>query len=320
MYKIKQSVLAAEFSCLADKCPSTCCAGWSVMWTDEEIKRLKSSVRGELAEKCAAAFQQINRYTSVTMNEEGFCPFLCDGLCTVHRDMGEELLSYTCREYPRLTIFDGKDFLRSCRSACYAVTERLISDDDCMRIVITDAEKDDIAAVIAEEKNHQYEALEKLLWDDDITITEALMKGTELYDIRSGGSICELNEAFESIYGWRLILPQEKITEFADTLRYCCKNAVRNIVRSLYLEWRIKGRADGISSADDYCSFVFRAAAAIKATSGACSLVGTKEELICTISDITGALFSERRSSVGVVSCMKENGWDNRDFLSYILK
>ncbi len=322
MYEIKQSILAAEFRCLAEKCPSTCCAGWSVIWTSEEISKLKKSSSGELLEMCNKAFPHYDDYTPVQMNEDGFCPFLCDGLCSVQRELGEEYLSYTCREYPRLTQFDGKNFLRSCRSACYAVAERLISDDNCMKLIQTTAENTKLTAIIsttenAEDKNIS-EITEQLLWDDSISISETLIKSMELYNINENGNTKDLNDVFGDIFGWKLILPDKDISVDTEMIG-CCKKAVTNIVRSMYLEWRIKGRTDGISFSDDYCSFLFRTAAVVKAAIGASFLVSAKEELICTIADLTGAMFSERSISADIAAYLKVNDLNNKKYISHIL-
>ena len=86
------------FSCTADKCPDTCCAGWQIMIDEESLdryaevkgafgKRLKNSIDWE-----EGAFYQNNRR----------CAFLNDqNLCDLYIALGGESLCDTCRKYPR---------------------------------------------------------------------------------------------------------------------------------------------------------------------------------------------------------------------------
>ena len=86
------------FSCTADKCPDTCCAGWQIMIDEDSLdryaevkgafgKRLRNSIDWE-----EGAFYQNNRR----------CAFLNDqNLCDLYIALGGESLCDTCRKYPR---------------------------------------------------------------------------------------------------------------------------------------------------------------------------------------------------------------------------
>ena len=322
-YIIKQSRLAEEFRCITEKCPATCCSGWSVIWTDDEAERLKENCTSELYRRYIQAFPVINKYNSIRMDENDLCPFLCDGLCMIHRDLGEGYLSYTCREYPRITRLIGDSFVRSCKMTCYAVMDRLLISDNCMELMISPTQ-DDISAIITpSEKIERYKKLsklEKILWDDSCEINRIFIKGSELFDIQEHGNIRPLNDTFEDIFGWRLILPQngsDRIKAEKAMEKYC-EASLRNIIKAIYMEWFITGAQDNISESASYCTFVFICAAMINAVYGAIVYARSHEELICTVCDIAGILLSEKGSIYKITEYMNNNRMDSKEYIRYL--
>lgn len=322
-YCIKQSITAKEFSCIADKCPATCCSGWSVIWTAEEIKKLKMVCKGELYEICEKAFSVADKCSAVKMNEDDLCPFLSDGLCEIHRQLGQEYLSYTCRQYPVITRLTGNEFIKSCKTTCYAVAERLLRDENSMQLIKEKATENSISAIITSESSIRSrnitERLEMILWDDSITLEDAMLRFAEAAGIAQNGAVAELNDVFEDIFGWRLIL-SDATKEDADKFDDICPSSARNIVRSLFMEWRIIGWSEMISAAENILVFIFSAAVVIKAYMGAVAFVSSKEELICTVSDIAGVLYSDNSIAERIAGYLSDNKLMNLDFVSYILK
>lgn len=89
-----------SFTCLAGACPHTCCAGWEVV-VDEETARLYEEVPGPLGEKIRRTLQRDEGEACFPLHG-GRCPFLDkEGLCEIHRQLGPEATSVTCREHPR---------------------------------------------------------------------------------------------------------------------------------------------------------------------------------------------------------------------------
>lgn len=323
-YHIKQSRLAEEFQCIKEKCPSTCCSGWSVVWTGEEVTRLKNSCTRGLSERCTSAFPVIDSYNAVKMDEDELCPFLSDGLCEIHRQLGEEYLSYTCREYPRLTRLTSNEFIRSCKITCYAVMERILHDDDCMEMSISPVNKDITAMITPPERAEQYNRLgvpEEYIWDDRLDIKQALIKGAEHFDIPEQGSVSPLNDAFEEIFGWRLIAPQneKEYTLSKELLKKYCNNSLRNIIKAAYLEWRITFEYNNILESDAYCAFVFSCAAMIQAAYGAALYTSTEQEFICTVCDIAGVLYSDKGALERIASYLRKNDLNTKEYINYIL-
>lgn len=87
-----------KFSCTADKCPDTCCAGWQIMIDEESLERY-AEVKGEFGKRLQ---------NSIDWQEESFyqydrrCAFLNEqNLCDLYTALGSDALCDTCRKYPR---------------------------------------------------------------------------------------------------------------------------------------------------------------------------------------------------------------------------
>lgn len=92
------------FTCIADRCPATCCSGWKISVDAESYQRfaqipddrLRQDILGNLVEQ-DGQFRFANR-------ADGACGMLdADGLCRIQRNAGEEMLCHTCRKFPRIT-------------------------------------------------------------------------------------------------------------------------------------------------------------------------------------------------------------------------
>lgn len=94
-----------KFTCIADQCPDTCCAGWQIMIDDKSLRkyrRYKGSFRNRL-------------HNDINWNEHSFyqydhrCAFLNEkNLCDMYSEAGSHMLCDTCRKYPRhIEEFEG---------------------------------------------------------------------------------------------------------------------------------------------------------------------------------------------------------------------
>lgn len=87
-----------KFTCIADKCPATCCAGWQIMIDDKSLKkysRFRGAFRNRLHNDIdwkEHAFRQYDRRCAF-LNEEN--------LCDIYSEAGSNMLCDTCRKYPR---------------------------------------------------------------------------------------------------------------------------------------------------------------------------------------------------------------------------
>lgn len=304
-YSIQQSKLASTFQCMADKCPSTCCKGWSVVWTKEEILRLKENCTAELSEKIKTAFPRIDDYVPIKMDEDDLCPFLCKGLCSVQCQSGEEYLSYTCREYPRVTRLDGNMFIRICKNTCYRVMERIFQEEGCMEILSAETGETEISAIIKTIPHAHIEVADKigkyiLYYNGDIRKAISELKIKTGYDI-------PLQQIFRHIFGTELILPrnEEEKKRSNEMLGSYCKNALNNLIRSMFMEWRTHGISEVLSPEDNICVFLFSCDVMMKGAEGAAAFSSSHEEFICTMCDLAGMLYSDSHISSEIIAYRK---------------
>lgn len=90
-----------KFTCTADRCPDTCCAGWGIAIDRTSMARYKKAVTelGTFGNRL---------YNSIDWKEQSFyqhgkrCIFLNEkNLCDMVLEAGEDYLCKTCRRYPR---------------------------------------------------------------------------------------------------------------------------------------------------------------------------------------------------------------------------
>lgn len=99
-----------EFTCIADQCEDTCCAGWEIVIDGKTLRKYRKAVlkaRGKIRFRLlksvkwhAGTFRRV---------ENRRCAFLNDrNLCDIYSDLGPEYLCRTCRLYPRhVEEFEG---------------------------------------------------------------------------------------------------------------------------------------------------------------------------------------------------------------------
>ncbi|MBE5925425.1 MAG: hypothetical protein E7270_00315 [Lachnospiraceae bacterium] len=87
-----------NFKCIADKCPSTCCAGWQIM-IDEGALEKYSKEKDEFSHRLK---NSIDWEEGAFFQNNGRCAMLNDNnLCDLVTAKGEEFLCKTCHLYPR---------------------------------------------------------------------------------------------------------------------------------------------------------------------------------------------------------------------------
>lgn len=86
------------FSCIADKCPCSCCKGWEIVIDEDKLDEY-AGFGGSIASKLANSIDWEN---STFKQHDGSCAMLNeDGLCSLQLAAGEGALCKTCTLYPR---------------------------------------------------------------------------------------------------------------------------------------------------------------------------------------------------------------------------
>lgn len=90
-----------EFTCIADKCPDTCCAGWQIVVDPESAAKYRNA-DGEIGDKLHRSMVVDSDGDTVFVSEGRRCPFLLDSnLCEIYIELGKESLCKTCTLFPR---------------------------------------------------------------------------------------------------------------------------------------------------------------------------------------------------------------------------
>lgn len=130
-----------DFSCIADKCPDTCCAGWLIMIDDESMEHYEQyvgSFSGRLEKGIdfnQGCFKQDEKKRCSMLNQ--------DNLCDMILNMGENHLCKTCKLYPRhVEEFEG---LRewSLSLSCPVAAHIVLSCEEPVRFLEERNEDDD---------------------------------------------------------------------------------------------------------------------------------------------------------------------------------
>lgn len=98
-----------KFSCIGSACEDTCCAGWSVT-VDKKAYNAYRNVRDPLMAPQLKQFVKRNRkakndleFGKIILGEDKKCQLMLeDGLCSIHKHLGEDYLCTTCAVYPRM--------------------------------------------------------------------------------------------------------------------------------------------------------------------------------------------------------------------------
>lgn len=130
------------FACKCGDCRSTCCHGWAVTISKDEYQRLCAlECTPDFRRKLDAAVNvrpggKEDTFGHMIHDREDNCLLLReDGLCDLHRTLGEGVLPDVCRLYPRNPrSLAGRNEL-ACSASCEAVTEKLMEGREALGFV-----------------------------------------------------------------------------------------------------------------------------------------------------------------------------------------
>lgn len=128
--------LYPDFSCIADRCPATCCSGWKITVDQESYQRFSQLTDEKLRQDILGNLVEQDGKFRFANQKNGDCAMLdADGLCRIQRNTREEMLCNTCRKYPRITAkIPGQK----------SGTESSLYQDTAQNQIIDTASQDDI--------------------------------------------------------------------------------------------------------------------------------------------------------------------------------
>ena len=130
-----------NFSCVADKCEDTCCAGWQIV-IDEKSKNKYKRVRGAFRNRL---LRSINWKEGVfKQSQDKRCTFLNENnLCDMYTALGSKSLCKTCRLYPRhIEEFEGVREI-SLSLSCPEVAKILLTKKEPVKFLSFEKEGDE---------------------------------------------------------------------------------------------------------------------------------------------------------------------------------
>jgi lysine-N-methylase len=125
-----------RFRCIGAACEDTCCASWTIHIDKKTYKAYRQNTTPGLREVLAVNLvcqPDAASRTYATIRPTGKalqCPLVEDGLCSVHKHMGETHLSDVCFTYPRQTHrFNGQLEQTLTLSCPEAARQALLAED-----------------------------------------------------------------------------------------------------------------------------------------------------------------------------------------------
>lgn len=122
-----------EFSCVADKCEDTCCAGWQIV-IDEKSQKKYKKVRGSFRKRLLRSIDWKEGVFKQSADKR--CAFLNENnLCDMYTALGSKSLCKTCRLYPRhIEEFEGVREI-SLSLSCPEVAKILLAKKEPVKFV-----------------------------------------------------------------------------------------------------------------------------------------------------------------------------------------
>lgn len=152
-----------KFSCTADQCPDTCCAGWQIVIDENSLEKY-SNVSGDFGIRL---LNSIDWREGIFEQYEKRCSFLnAENLCDIYKELGADALCDTCRLYPRhIEEFENlREF--SLSLSCPVAAKMILQCQEPVRFLEEEDEK--------EECEEDFEDFDFLLFDCLLEVREKL--------------------------------------------------------------------------------------------------------------------------------------------------
>lgn len=134
-------VFFQKFQCKADKCRHTCCQKWEIDIDPVSLKKYQK-LPGTIGDDTRKAIAHHGDTAYFSLNKEGYCHLLKDGLCRLILEAGEDYLCDICRNHPRFYKYLG-DYELSGTGLCCEKTIELLEGDQG-NLLFTWSESDDV--------------------------------------------------------------------------------------------------------------------------------------------------------------------------------
>ncbi len=201
-----------KFSCIADKCPDTCCAGWEIVVDNESLEKY-NSLNSEYGKKIRSLMTVDSDGDTIYKPNGEKCPFLLEsGLCDMFINIGHDNLCRTCRQFPRhITDFGSRletGLSFSCPEAARLITESdapiTFETEDIQGTITPNSIDPNIYFTLLKARNLAIDILQNRKY----SVTERL-SGFLVFTEKTNGFIRKdlIEDAAEFIENYKLSLP-----------------------------------------------------------------------------------------------------------------
>jgi lysine-N-methylase len=128
-----------DFGCIGAACEENCCHGWQVTVDKPTYQRCRDVAAPDIGPRLREnlvrrpAREHGTHHATIRLAPDGACPFLnAERLCDVHRTLGPDFLSRTCREYPRHYVRRDGGLSLWATLSCPEAARRALLDPDSM--------------------------------------------------------------------------------------------------------------------------------------------------------------------------------------------
>ena len=125
-----------QFSCIAGKCPDSCCKDWSVA-VDPQSAEFYRNLPGPLGQRLREVLQEEDGDTVLAI-ENGRCPmWRTDGLCRIQSELSHDALCVTCQQFPRLSHDYGNRLELGLELSCPEAARLLLTGEETVHTQTT---------------------------------------------------------------------------------------------------------------------------------------------------------------------------------------
>lgn len=128
--KLRVPFYYKEFQCSAGSCKDNCCVGGWEIDIDQETYDYYNELQGDIGDKLRSCIVQNEDGDYCFALKEGKCPMLTEeGLCTIHKELGEQYLGVVCSQFPRFSEYYGPVKESGVGLACEEAARLILSEN-----------------------------------------------------------------------------------------------------------------------------------------------------------------------------------------------
>lgn len=127
---LKNLNVLEDFKCIADRCPDNCCQNWDIdidekaysLWSRLEEPAFNAKLVNNIVIK------DEKRVIKLLSNGD-CCHKDVNGLCSIHKNLGEEYLADICAKYPRIKFKNHEILTHTAQLSCPEITRLVLESE-----------------------------------------------------------------------------------------------------------------------------------------------------------------------------------------------